>query len=49
VKGLDDQIGKGKKIGGFKAMLKKGMIEKLRDRLRSAQFMLMLSNQTYYE
>jgi len=49
VKGLDDQIGKGKKIGGFKAILKKGTIERLRDRLRSAQFMLMLSNQAYYE
>jgi hypothetical protein len=49
VKELDEKIGKGKRIGGFKAALKKGMIERLRDRLRSAQFMLMLSNQTYYE
>jgi hypothetical protein len=49
VKELDEKIAKGKRIGGFKAALKKNVTEKLRDRLRSAQFMLMLSNQTYYE
>jgi hypothetical protein len=49
VKELDEKIANGKRIGGFKAALKKNVTEKLRDRLRSAQFMLMLSNQTYYE
>jgi hypothetical protein len=49
VKELDEKIAKGKRIGGIKAALKKNVTERLRDRLRSAQFMLMLSNQTYYE
>jgi hypothetical protein len=49
IKELDEKVGKGKRIGGFKAALKKGMIERLRDRPRSAQLMLMLSNQSYYE
>jgi len=46
-KELDKDIGKKRRIGGIKVVLKKGEIEKLRERLRSAQFMLMLSNQTY--
>jgi hypothetical protein len=46
---IDGNLGKGKRTGGFKAAMKKGTIDKLRDRLRSAQFMLMLSSQTYYE
>lgn len=49
VRELDETIAKRKKIGGVKAVLKKGTIDTLRDRLRSAHFMMMLSNQTYYE
>lgn len=49
VRELDEKMGKSKRVGGFRAALKRGMIDRLRDRLRSAQFMLMLSNQTYYE
>jgi hypothetical protein len=43
------EIRKRKRVGGFKAVLKKGTIERLKERLKSAQFMLMLSNQTYSE
>jgi hypothetical protein len=46
-KELDKDIGKKRRTGGIKVVLKKGEIEKLREQLKSAQFMLMLSNQTY--
>jgi hypothetical protein len=46
---LEQEIGRKKWTGSFKAVLKKGMVDGLRDRLRSAQFMLMLSNQVYTE
>ncbi|TVY91039.1 hypothetical protein LAWI1_G003473 [Lachnellula willkommii] len=49
VKEADEEIRKRKRVGGVKAVLKKGMIERLKERLRSAQLMLMLSNQAYSE
>lgn len=48
-KKLDKEI-KGKKIfGGVKATLKKSTIGGLRERLRNVQFMMLLSNQAYFE
>ncbi len=47
VSDLDTEIGKKRRIGSVKAVLKKGTVERLRERLRSAQMMLMLSNQIY--
>lgn len=44
---LNKQIVERKIMGGVKAVLKKGTIDKLRDRLRSAQGMLMISYQNY--
>lgn len=49
VKEIDVEIGKRKRVGSFKAVLKKGTIERLKERMRSAQLMLMLSNQAYSE
>ncbi|TVY32214.1 hypothetical protein LSUB1_G008307 [Lachnellula subtilissima] len=49
VKEADEEIRKRRKVGGVKAVLKKGTIERLKERLRSAQLMLMLSNQAYSE
>ncbi|TVY13607.1 hypothetical protein LARI1_G008209 [Lachnellula arida] len=49
VKEADEEIRKRKRVGGVKAVLKKGTIERLKERLRSAQLMLMLSNQAYSE
>jgi hypothetical protein len=49
VKELDEKINKRKRVGSFQAVLKKGVVERLKERLRSAQFMLMLSNQAYSE
>jgi len=46
---LDQESSRKKRVVGFKAVLKKGTVERLKERLRSAQFMLMLSNQTYSE
>jgi hypothetical protein len=46
---LDQAIAKRKIRGGVKVALKQGTINKLRDRLRSAQFLLMLSYQAYLE
>jgi hypothetical protein len=45
-KDLDDETRRKKRMGGIKAVLKNESINKLRDRLRSAQTMLLLSNQT---
>jgi hypothetical protein len=47
VKELEEAIGKRKKMGSFKAVLKQGTIDKLRQRLRDAQDLLVLSNQHY--
>lgn len=47
VKELELAIGKGKKMGSVKAVLKQGMVDKLRQRLRDAQDLLVLSNQYY--
>jgi len=44
---LKCQIEGRKIIGGVKAALKRGQIDKLRERLRSAQGLLMLSHQIY--
>jgi len=49
VKEADEEIRKRRKVGGVKAVLKKGTIERLKERLRSSQLMLMLSNQAYSE
>jgi len=49
VKEMSSQIEKQKRIGAFKAVMKRGQVEKLRERLRSAQFLLMLSHQAYSE
>jgi hypothetical protein len=48
-KDLDDETRRKKRMGGIKTVLKNESINKFRDRLRSAQMMLLLSNQTYYE
>lgn len=48
-KDLDSETRRKKRMGGIKAVLKNESINKFRDRLRSAQMMLLLSNQTYYE
>lgn len=47
VKDLDLAIGKRKKVGSFKAALKQSVIDKLKQRLRDAQDLLVLSNQYY--
>jgi hypothetical protein len=47
VKDLEIEIRKGKKMGSFKAVLKQGIIDRLRQRLRDAQDLLVLSNQYY--
>ena len=49
VKDLDNDTRRKKRMGGIKAVLKNESINKFCDRLRSAQTMLLLSNQTYYE
>ncbi|KAI9645574.1 hypothetical protein NHQ30_006316 [Ciborinia camelliae] len=49
VKDLNGAISKRRNIGGAKVVLKKDTIEKFRNRLRDAQYMLMLSRQTYSE
>jgi hypothetical protein len=46
---LDLAIRTRRKIGSIKAVLKKGTMNRLRDRLKNAQVMLMLSNQVYSE
>jgi hypothetical protein len=47
VKDLDLAIGKSKKVGSFKAVLRQNAIDKLKQRLRDAQDLLGLSNQYY--
>jgi hypothetical protein len=47
VRELDMDIGKRRRIGSFKAVLKKGSIERLKDRLKSAQIMLLMAHQIY--
>jgi hypothetical protein len=49
VKEAEQEIAKKKRIGSVKMALKKGLVDSLRDRLKTVQFMLMLSNQTYSE
>jgi hypothetical protein len=47
VKEVEGEIKKRRRLGSLKAVLKKGEIEKLRERLMAAQSMLMLSNNLY--
>ncbi|TGO26467.1 hypothetical protein BPAE_0059g00370 [Botrytis paeoniae] len=47
VKDLNGAISKRRKIGSAKVVLKKDTLDKFRNRLRDAQYMLMLSRQTY--
>ncbi|KAF5874449.1 uncharacterized protein Bfra_004457 [Botrytis fragariae] len=47
VKDLNGAISKRRKIGSAKVILKKDTLDKFRNRLRDAQYMLVLSRQTY--
>ncbi|KAF7944666.1 uncharacterized protein EAE97_005299 [Botrytis byssoidea] len=47
VKDLNGAISKRRKIGSAKVVLKQDTLDKFRNRLRDAQYMLMLSRQTY--
>jgi hypothetical protein len=47
VKEVESEIKKRKRVGSVKAVLKKGEIEKLRERLVTMQSMLMLANNMY--
>jgi HJR/Mrr/RecB family endonuclease len=47
IKDLEMAIGKRRKMGSVKAVLKQGMVDRLRQRLRDAQDLLVLSNQYY--
>lgn len=49
VREAEQEVSKRRRVGSVKMVLKKGVLDKLRDRLRTVQFMLMLSNQTYSE
>ncbi|KAA8571835.1 hypothetical protein EYC84_001800 [Monilinia fructicola] len=49
VKDLNGAISKGRRIGGAKVVLRKDTLEKFRNRLRDAQYMLILARQTYSE
>lgn len=49
VREAEQEIVKKRRIGSLKMVLKKGLVDKLRDRLKTVQLMLMLSNQTYLE
>lgn len=49
VKDLNGAISKRRMIGSTKVVLKKDTLEKFRNRLRDAQYMLILSRQTYSE
>jgi hypothetical protein len=49
VREAEQEIAKRRRIGSVKMVLKKGLLDTLRDRLKTVQFMLMLSNQTYSE
>jgi hypothetical protein len=40
VRELDAQIGRRRRVGALKAVLKKPFIDRLRERIRNAQFML---------
>lgn len=44
---LGVELEKGRRRGGFKTALRKGATDRLRERLRSAQSLMMLSQQTY--
>ena len=46
---LDASIGKRKIVGSIKAILKQDVINRLKENLRSAQFLLILSRQTSIE
>ena len=45
----EQEIVEKKRVGSVKMVLKKGLLDTLRDRLKTVQFVLILSNQTYSE
>ena len=45
----EQEIAKKRRIGSVKMVLKKGLVDTLKDRLKTVQLMLMLSHQTYLE
>ena len=47
VRELDMDIGRRRRIGSLKAALKTGSIKRLKDRLKSAQIMLLMAHQIY--
>jgi len=49
VRDLEGLLGRRRRLGAIKIVLKRGLIGKLRDRLRSAQLLLMLSTQAFSE
>lgn len=49
VRDLAAELEKGKKRGGLKRALRKDTTDKLRERLKNAQTLLVLSQQTYYQ
>lgn len=48
LKGLEAKITKKRRIGGFNAVLGRNKVDKIRGRLKSAQLMLILTNQMYF-
>lgn len=49
VRDLERLLGRRRRLGAIKIVLKRGLVDKLRDRLRSAQLLLMLSTQAFSE
>jgi hypothetical protein len=49
VSDLAQELEKGGKRAGFKSALKKNTIDRLRERLRNVQSLMVLSQQTYYQ
>jgi hypothetical protein len=47
VQELHRDIERGRRLGSFKAVLRKGAIERLKDRLKSAQIMLLMAHQIH--
>jgi len=49
VQELGAELEKGRKRGSFKTALRKGTTDRLREKLRNAQSLMVLSQQTYYQ
>jgi hypothetical protein len=49
VRQVEQEIAKKRRIGNVKMVLKKGLVDTLKERLKTVQLMLMLSHQTYLE